>query len=223
MNNNKNEKLPVLYSAQKLDIKFPEPLEQIKKEGEKTIKLIKSQGTYTPKGQVFINRKSISHLLATDSKGGRILYNNLDEEDKMENGQEKYTTVESIQKEISKRIQEPRDTIQRERLKYSEDALKVFRDTPELEKIRELEESKIRKELPIVKQKKLRVEKIDEITGEPLTNPDIHHKDRVADNPRRALDDKNLSALNKPTHDFLHKNGIETEEEFEKYKKANKS
>ena len=146
----------------------------------------------------------------------------LENNDKLENGKEEFASVESIQKEASKRIQEPRDTIQKERLKDTEEILKNFRDSPDLEKKRELEESKIRKELPIVKRKKLKAEKVDSITQQPLINPEVHHKDRVSDNPRRALDETNLEAVNKDTHIELHKNSIEKEEEFERFK-ANKT
>lgn len=225
MSSDKKDNLPIVHSAEDLSITFPEPIEQIKKEGKKTRQLIQKNSSYTPDGRTWINRKNISHLLSTDSKGGRRVYNDLDEDDKLKNGTNDYASVEAVQKETSKRIQEPRDTIQKERLKDTEECLKALRDAPELEKIRELEESKIRKELPAVKRKKLKVESVDCITGEALIDPEVHHKDRVADKPRRALDEENLVALNKNTHrDQIHGNGIESEKEFEDYKnkKANK-
>ncbi len=214
--------LPILHSAKKLTITFPEPLEEIKGEANATKDIVTKKCAYTPDGRLFVNRKAFSDLLVTDAKGARRVYNDLDDDDKLENGSEEYATVESVQKEISKRVQEPRDTLVRERLKYNEEALKSARDAPELEKKREIAESKIRKELPAVKRKKLKAAKVDELTGAPLNAPEVHHKDRVADNPRRALDESNLAVLNKETHrtgeDSVHKKNIETEEEFEKYK-----
>jgi len=219
MSSDKKDNLPIVHSAEDLSITFPDPIEQIENEGKKTRKLIKRNSSYTPDGRTWINRKNIPHLLSTDSNGGRRVYNDLDEDDKLENGANDYASVEALQKEISKRIQEPRDTIQKERLRDTEECLKVFRDAPELEKIRELEESKIRKELPAVKRKKLKAANVDCITGEALVDPEVHHKDRVADKPRRALDEENLVALSKKTHrDEIHGNGIESEEEFEAYR-----
>lgn len=223
MSSDKKDNLPIVHSTEDLSITFLEPIEQIKKEGKKTRQLIKKNSGYTPDGRAWINRKNIPHLLSTDSKGGRRVYNDLDEDDKFKNGTNDYASVEAVQKEVSKRIQEPRDTIQKERLRDTEECLKALRDAPELEKIRELEESQIRKELPAVKRKKLKAESVDCITGEALIDPEVHHKDRVADKPRRALDEENLVALNKNTHrDKIHGNGIESEKEFEDYKKANK-
>ena len=222
MSYKKSNNIPIIHLANKLTINFSQPIEEIKKEGEKSRELIKSHGAYTQDGRVWVNKKILAHLLATDSKATRRIYNDLENNDKLENGKEEFASVESIQKEASKRIQEPRDTIQKERLKDTEEILKNFRDSPDLEKKRELEESKIRKELPIVKRKKLKAEKVDSITQQPLINPEVHHKDRVSDNPRRALDETNLEAVNKDTHIELHKNSIETEEEFERFK-ANKT
>ncbi len=222
MSDKKNMNIPIIHSANELTINFSKPIEEIYKEGQKSRKLIKSDGAYTPDGRVWVNKKILPHLLATDQKAIRRIYNDLENNDKLENGKKQYASVEAVHKEVSKRIQEPRDTIKKERLKDTEEILKNFRDSPCLEKKRELEESKIRKELPIVKRKKLKAEKVDSITQQPLINPEVHHKDRVSDNPRRALDETNLEAVNKDTHIELHKNSIETEEEFERFK-ANKT
>jgi len=222
MSDNEKSNLPTTYSADNITINFSEPIKEIEKVGKKSRELIKAQGVYTPDARVWINKKTLPHLLATDNKATNRMFNNLEDKDKLENGKEKYASVESIQKEISKKIQEPRDTIQKERLKDTEEILKNFRDSPDLEKKRELEESKIRKELPDVKRKKLKAARVDELTGEPLTNPEVHHKDRVADNPRRALDETNLATINKKTHKKVHQLNIETEKDFEKAK-ANKT
>lgn len=210
--------LPRVFSAQELSISFPKPIKQIENEGTKTRDLILKNGICTTDGRAWVDRTDIAHMLSTDSKGARIVYNDLDDLDKFQNGNNNYASIESIQKEASKRIQEPRDTIQRERLRDTEECLKIFRDAPELEKIRELEESKIRKELPAVKRKKLKLESLDCVTNEPLTDPEVHHKDRVADKPRRALDEKNLTPLNKNTHrKIIHANGIDTEKAFDEF------
>jgi hypothetical protein len=220
MDDKKDKNLPILHSAEDLTVRVPKPIKQIKSAANKTQKLIKKSGAYTPDGRLYIKRNALPHMLVTDPKGARRFYNNLDEEDKLENGKDEYASVESVQKEASKRIQEPRDTLRRERLRYTEDCLKAARDAPQLEKIREIEESQIRKELPCVKKKKLKAASVDAITGHPLTEPEVHHKDRMADNPRRALDPDNLEVLNKDTHKHIHRQGIETEEDFDEYRRS---
>ena len=214
----------VIHSTSELNINLPEPNEYIKKEGQRTKDLVKSEGSYTPNGRVFIKKTALPHLLATDKKGGNKFFNDLEEEDILENGQDKYASVESVQKEASKRIQEPRDTIQKKRLKYTEQCLSAVRDAPEIEELRELEESTNRKELPKVKSKKRKAEQVDYVTGEKLTQPEVHHVERVADNPRKTLDENNLVVVNKDTHREIHNKGIESEDELSKFKnkKANK-
>lgn len=216
--------LPVLRSAKELSISFSPPVKEIMSDGVKTRELIQTQGAFSLEAEALVNRKSLPQILATDAKGARIMYNNLEEEDTNTSGKEQFVKVEAVQKEVSKRIQEPRDTIQRERLRDSEKCLQAFRDAPELEKIRELEESRIRKELPAVKKKRLAAESVDCVTQEELTEPEVHHKDRVADKPRRALDENNMAPLNKLTHrGVIHKNGIETEADFNAFVEGNKS
>lgn len=219
------DNLPTLYTAKDLSTNFPKPIKQIKVEGEKTIDLIKNKGAYTQDdARAWIDRTAMPHLLATDSKGAKRVYNDFDDEDKYENGNIELASVEALQKVSSKRIQEPRDTLQRERLRFTEKCLIAFRDSPELEKIRELDESKNRKELPAIKKKMLDAAKVDGLTDDDLIDPEVHHKDRVADNPRRTLDETNLEVLNKSTHrNDIHANGIESEKEFEDYKNSLKS
>jgi len=212
-----NKNKIILHSSEKLTIKFDEPIKEIEKEGKLTRSKLKSNSSYTSDGRVWINKDDVSHLLATDKKGANIIYNDLDDDDKLENGNTKNISIEAIQKEVSKRIQEPRDTLKKERLKDTEKCLPSMRDAPELEKIRELEESRIRKELPRVKAKKLKAETLDCITKEPLVKPEVHHKNRIADKPREALDDENLAAINDTTHGVIHQEGYDTKEGFEKY------
>ena len=209
----------VLHSTEKLDIKFPEPYDIDKKRSLKSQDLIKKTSIYNESGKTFINKNSISHLLGTDKKGVNKIYNNADNEDKIENGNNKYLSTSATKKEISKRIEEPRDTLEREHLKDTEKNLIALRDFPDLEKLREIKESKIRKELPKVKEKKRKLEKEDYVTGELLTKPEVHHIERVADNPNKALDEDNLVVVNQDTHKEIHKEGAESKEKLEEFKK----
>ncbi len=214
------KKALVVNSLKKLKVEPSKPRKEIEEFGEKAKKSLIDNGIYTSNGEVFIAKVSIPSLLATDSKGANIVYTNQENKDKFVDGKNKYISLPAMQKEISTRIQQPRDTIQKERLKYSEELIKNVRDAEELEKIRELEESRIRKELSSKKKAKLKKEEVDDITKEKLINPDVHHKIRVADDPTKALDEDNLVALNRDTHKDVHRNNADTPESYEKYKQT---
>ena len=103
-----------------------------------------------------------------------------------------------------------------ERLRDSEACLKALRDAPELEKIREAQESRNRHE-----QSKLKVRKIEEgvttcqLSGEPLeANSEAHHIERKADNPKKALDLDNVVLVNPAVHQEIHRKGAESPEEL---------
>ena len=146
----------VIHSVNELTLDFPEKKSHISsKEAENTRNLIKENGAYSPDGRTYVNTKALSHLLATDQKGVKRFYNNLDDDDKFQNGKSKFASVPSVNKEISKRLEEPRGTLKRERLKDSEKCINVMRDAPEIEKCREVEESKNRHG-----QKKLKSQKV---------------------------------------------------------------
>lgn len=210
--------LPVVHSASELTIVFPEKNKHISnKESDKNRALVKSDGAYTSDGRAYVNKDVLPHLLATDTKGANRFYNNLDDEDKLENGSEKFASVSSLNKEISERIQEPRDTLQKERLRDSEGCINALRDAPELEKIREVEESRNRREQPKLKEKKIKAEGISacQLTSEPLTrDAHAHHIERQADSPRKSRDLNNVIVVNPSPHEEVHAAGAETPEEL---------
>ena len=212
------QNLPVIHSAEDLSISFPEKNKHIsEKEAEKNRCLVKINGAYTNDGRAYIEKNALPHLLATDKKGTNRFFNNLEDEDKLELGNQNLASVSSVNKEISERIQEPRDTLQKERLRDSEACVNAFRDAPELEKLREVEESKNRKEQPKLKAKKIKAENITacELTRAPLDpDADAHHIERQADKPRKARDLSNIVVANKPPHREVHAAGAETPEEL---------
>ncbi|WP_265432587.1 hypothetical protein [Aeromonas salmonicida] len=212
------KKLPVVHSAKDLSISFPEKNKHISdKEAEKSRELVKNNGAYTNDGRAYMDKNALPHLLATDKKGANRFFNNLEDEDKLELGNKNLAAISSVNKEISERIQEPRDTLQKERLRDSEACVNAFRDAPELEKIREIEESKNRKEQPKLKAKKIKAENITacELTGAPLDpDADAHHIERQADKPRKARDLNNIVVANKLPHREVHEAGAETPEEL---------
>lgn len=210
--------LPVVHSAKDVTINFPEKNKHIsEKEAERNRVLVKANGAYTGDGRAYICKDALPHLLVTDKKGANRFYNNLDEEDKLELGKKCLASISSLNKEISERIQEPRDTLQKERLRDSESCINAFRDAPELEKIREVEESKNRKEQANLKAKKIKAENITacQLTGKPLdADADAHHIERQADKPRKARDLNNVIVANKLPHREVHDAGAETSEEL---------
>ncbi len=208
----------VVHSASELTLNFPKANPHIStEEAEKTRVAISEQGAFTPDGSAYVNKKTLPKVLATDKKGANRFVNNLDEEDKMQNGTDTLVSVPAVMKEISERIQWPIDTIKKEKLKDSEACIATLRDAPELEKIREVQESTIRKELPGLKKKKIKAEGITacQVTGDPLDpNAHFHHLHRKADRPDLALDLNNGVVVNPPPHDEIHEADAESPEEF---------
>lgn len=220
--------LPALTSASDLNIKLPKPHEKIKEEGEKANGLIKQHG-YADKstGQTFIEKTALPYLLATDQKGANKIWNETDDEDKRLDGKKRLMSVPAVQKVIATRIEEPRDTLEKERLKHSEQALIALRDAPEIEKERQLQEVRNRKDFPKIKNKIIKDNNIitDECTGKPLEpNPHGHHIERRADNPRKVLDPNNIAIVNCDTHreKIHHKNSnLEDKDSLLEYSRNN--
>lgn len=208
----------IIHSASNLTINFPEANQYISNEEANRKRIaISSQGAYTPDGKAFINKKSLPKVLATDKKGANRFVNDLENDDKMQNGNNILVSVPAVMKEISRRIQYPIDTIKREKLKDSEGCIAALRDSPELEKIKEVQESKIREELPRLKNRKIKAEGITccQVTNKPLEpNAAFHHIRRRADRPDLALSLDNGILVNPSVHDEIHDQGAESPEEL---------
>jgi hypothetical protein len=173
--------------------------------------------------EVVVKKQGVPKILSTDSKGANKFINNLKEDQKIENGDDLFVKLPPIEGELAKRIQEPRDPLTREKLKYNEKALQTIRDAPELETARSVNHQRIENELPKLKSKKIKNENIisDDITGEPLkSNSVAHHVERKADEPNKALDYDNIANLNLETHIEGHQNNFEGKENYEKFKKS---
>lgn len=198
-----------------LPIDFPDNENLTDKEKAVTRNAITKGGIVRNDGQTFINKNEIPNLLITDKKGANMIYNDLVDDEKFENGSSKYADTSVITKEISKRIQEPRPQLEREKLKDSRDCINAFIDSPKLEKERSIESDRIQKELPKLTKKKVKAENIvcDQLTGEEFDNDaEGHHKERKSDNPRKALDPSNIIVTKKKNHQEIHKNSAEDKE-----------
>lgn len=210
------DQLPVLHSAESLDLKFPEAKDHIAPEDSiKTRALIQAGGAYTPDGKAYIDKSALPHLLVTDNAGANRFYNDLSNEDKTQNGTTRYVATSAVNKELSRRIQEPRDVYKLERLKDAELCINTLRDASELEKLRALAELRIRKMQPKLKQQMLKAESITacQVSGEPLQpDAEVHHVVRQADQPDRSLDPTNHLLINKPVHRAIHAAGAHSPE-----------
>ncbi|WP_158301329.1 hypothetical protein [Janthinobacterium sp. BJB426] len=211
--------LPALRPATTLSINFPPKNEHITdSEADKTRKLVKDNGEYTNEGKAYINKKALPHLLGTDTPGVNRIYNDLENDEKIELGDKKLVSIPAVHKIMSERIQEPRDTLQKERIRDAEACLTALRDAPELDKYREAEESRNRNEQSLLKGKKIAAENITacQLTGEPLaSNAHAHHIERRADKPRMSRDLDNVIVINPEAHEEVHRNRAESPQELQ--------
>lgn len=101
-----------IHSASNLTINFPEANQHISNEEANRKRIaISSQSAYTLDGKAFIDKKALPKVLATDKKGANRFVNDLENDDKMQNGNDILVAVPAVMKEISRRIQCPIDTI----------------------------------------------------------------------------------------------------------------
>lgn len=211
MKNSEKDTSLVKYAAGELSIVFSDNNKNLTdKENAVPRNAVNKGGIVKSDGQTFINKNELSTLLNTDKQGGNKIYNDLDDDEKFEDGNSKYAASSAIIKELSNRIQEPRTQLEREKLKESRDCINAFIDTPQLETERSIESDRIQKDLPKLTKKKMKTENIvcDQLTGEEFDNDaEGHHKERKSDNPRKALDPDNIIVTKKKNHQEIHKNG----------------
>ncbi|MEG2291630.1 MAG: hypothetical protein RSC24_16790 [Clostridium sp.] len=184
-----NKNLPDIRKASDLTIVFPTNNCLEKKEQTRITDAINEGGIVSPSGRCYINNNQIYKILATDKKGAAKVINNAQENDKYEDGNQKYLSTSAVKKNIDERIQEPRSTLKHEQLKYSEECINAFRDSKELEKERHIESDRIAKERPLLTKRKMKEENITEceLSGKPFDNDaQGHHMKRASDDPRSA-------------------------------------
>lgn len=200
-----NNKLPAIFPVSALNLNLPEPSDLVDPKAATRIKkAVSTHVVYTPEGELLINKNCLKTLLQTDQAGANLVVANLPPEQKMENGNDHYVKSAPINQELSRRIQEPRDAQQLQGLKYSEACLNTARDNPELEVRRLVLESRNEKAMPAVK-KVVKQEATECLSGQPLqSNAEVHHKERVADQPRKSVDPNNMVAVNPEVHSTIH-------------------
>lgn len=200
------ERSLVITSIIELDIKLPAPSDLLlASDAEVNRSAIQTGGAFTSDGQALIDKRKVQYLLATDSDGANLVISDMSDDDKIENGKSVFIKTSALSSPLSERIQQPRDAYELLRLKDAESCLNAFRDTPSLEVIRMVVEARNEREMPKIKAE-VRKKSTVCLSGEPLDkNADVHHKERVADNPRKAVDPNNMVAVNRPVHEKIHK------------------
>lgn len=189
----------------KLDVKLPAPPSILQpKDAARIRNAIMKHAAVTSDAKVLYERDGIAAILATDTPGVNKFVAELAEEEIVEDGDKVYIRQPSINQELSRRIEQPRDAYQLDRLRDAEQCINAVRDAPELENRRLKLESRNRKEMTNIKRQVLKNADAC-ISGEPLQdNAEVHHVERVADNPDLALDPNNLKAVNPHIHDQIH-------------------
>lgn len=221
----KEKNLPSVRKAGDLTINFPSNNLLEEKEQDVIKKAINQGGIVSEEGRCYVDTKKLPKLLVTDKKGAAKVYNNAQENDKYENGDNQYLSTSEIKKNIDERIQEPRSTLEHEKLKYSEKCINSFRDSIELVNERHIESDRIVKDRPLLTSRKIKEENITEcqLSGEAFEGDARgHHIERVVDNPRKARDLNNIVAVKDEIHNDIHDKGAESPEELKKYIKENK-
>ncbi|MEG1132157.1 MAG: hypothetical protein RSD77_07555 [Romboutsia sp.] len=223
MNHNessKNKNLPTVRKAKDLNILFPSNDLLEEKEQNLIKKSVNEGGLVSDKGRCYIDSKKLPKLLVTDKGGAAKIYNNAQEDDKYENGNTQYLATSEIKKNIDERIQEPRCTLEHEKLKYSERCIDAFRDSIDLVTERHIEADRIAHDRPLLTNKKIKADNITEcqLSGEAFENDARgHHVDRVEDNPRKARDLDNIVVVKDKVHQDIHNKGAESSKKLKKY------
>ena len=234
MSNTKEEKKAdvMIREAKSFEINFPKSKHLEEKEQKSIQNSITKGGiAVTKKSEVtaktYINSKNLPKILNTDKKSVAIIMNKVSELEIKKLGDEEYLSTSQIVKEICDREEQPRPKLEREKLSYSKECVTAFRNNKELDKERTIQADRIAQERSKITPKILneRNPEISELTGKKLDNtkegaPQVHHINRVADNPERALDKKNLIVLRTDEHKEFHSsNYLQNAEGLEKFKK----
>ena len=209
--NDKNALVPL--SAASLDVKLPEPPPILRaKDAERTRKAIMKHGAVTHDAKMVYERDALPAILSTDSAGANQVVAELAKGEYFRDGKKLFIYQPPINKELSRRIQEPRDAYQLDRLRDAERCLNSVRDAPELENRRLKLEARNRKEMAKVKQEALKNVSVC-ISGEPLNeDAEVHHVRRVADSPVLAVEPSNMRPANPPIHKLIHAEQAHTPE-----------
>lgn len=179
--------------------------------------------------ETYMSDDQLPKLLSTDRQGVVNIMMETPQEDLIKIGDTEYMSTPQLQKEIAKKRQQPRSTIEQEKLGYAMACVDAFSNNTELSKSRAIEAERIAKERVSLGKKviKERQSIVSELSGRPLEGrAEVHHKDRVADKPERAFERANLTVIRDDEHQEYHTSDYPQNEkgysQFEKdFKKKN--
>lgn len=195
----------VALSDQTLDVKLPDPPSILRqKDAQRTRNAIMKHGAITHDAKMVYDRDALPALLSTDNAGATDVVLALKDDEYFRDGNKLYIYQPPINKELSLRIQQPRNAYQLDRLRDAESCINAVRDAPEFENRRLKIEARNRKETAKAKQDALKSTKFC-ISGELLReDAEVHHVQRVADKPELAAEPSNLRPVNVPVHRMIH-------------------
>lgn len=200
--------------------KFPSAPENIieKEKQNKIIEKIQEGGISLNDGRTFIQGKSLPYILCTTKKNVNKFINKQNDSDIYSSGEKEYVSTQAVKAEINKKIEEPRTTSERERLKYADLCLNVLRDNPDAEKQRQINCENIQRQLPNQTKKLIKKRNIvnSELTNTPMQNPEGHHIIDKATEPRLALEPDNIIVIDREEHKRIHRRGAESKEDLKK-------
>ena len=217
---NKDKNELSVRKAQEFDIKFPDN-ENLKSNEKNQIQKAITDGAIAIGTKTFVDSGKVPKILSTDNKGVQLVLNDAPKEDVKRYGDLDYLSTPHIQKEISRRKEQPRSELEREKLNYASSCLDAFSGNSQLNKERNIGSDRIVKERSQIGAKviKERGSTVSEISGEPLKgDARVHHKNRVADRPEEAFEDDNLTVIKDKEHTEFHGSKyIQNKTGFEEY------
>ncbi|WP_256853309.1 hypothetical protein [Pantoea sp. Fr+CA_20] len=213
-----NKQELVVMPLQKEALQFPVPPETVAPTFvDKIHHTIATTAVKTPEGKTALSTKGLATILCTDKVGAKEFYSDLDDADKFTVNNQHYIRTPALKKELDERIEKPYSAIKREQLRYNSECLSAVRDNQESERLRGVNEEKIRQQQKTLKHKKIARDGDTHCahTGELLqADAQAHHKIRRADNPDKALDLDNINVVNPMAHQEHHKKEQEQAKDF---------
>ena len=203
----KNKDELVVRKASTYEINFPDN-KYLSKSQKKRIQGAVKNGGISIGNETYISDNQLPKLLSTDRKGAANILMEAPPEDLVTIGDTEYMSTPQLQKEIARKRQQPRGLTEQEKLGYAMECVDAFSNNAELNKSRAIEAERIAKERVTLGKKVIeeRQSTVSELSGRPLEGrAEVHHKDRVADKPERALDRMNLTVIRNDEHKEYHK------------------
>lgn len=174
-------------------------------------------------GVAYVDEDAFSSIFQTTKpKAGYIFENQINDLDKRVFGGKSYAHSSAVVGLADKKSQEVRDAEKQGLLQYARDSLIHISDSPEAQDMRRKVDSFTAKALPKLREQ--RGVNVDEVTGKNREKGFAFHHvcpKEIHTDPEDVLNPDKGRNLNPKTHADVHRNNINDEEQFEKYKSEN--